>query len=116
MSRRRRSREYVARQLEGDSSTHYTFQRISWLCGACESRTGRPHRLGMIVRQQGRDMLSAGLERIDGPNGETKVRAVCPTCRNEGEGTAPQMRWDRLKRTLDRMQAQGTHELELRPR
>lgn len=49
------------------------------------------------------------LHRVDGPNGETKVEAHCPTCRGLGLTTTPQVRWERLASILDEMQAGGEH-------
>jgi hypothetical protein len=115
MSRRRLSRDYAAKHLGGDQSVHHTFQQVDVLCDDCERRTGRPHRIGLVVRQHGRDMLSVGLERVDGPNGETKVLAVCPTCRKEGGNAAPQVRWQRLSAMLDELAATGVQSAEIRP-
>ncbi len=56
------------------------------------------HQLGLIVRQRGRDIIGAPLERVDGPNGETKVRGVCAVCHTDS-----QMRWDRLQHMLDQL-------------
>jgi hypothetical protein len=77
------------------------------------------HHVGKVVRQMGRDMLEHSLERVDGPNGETKVRAVCPTCTGLAAVNAerppdtvavwvaptPQLRWDRIAALLDELEA-----------
>jgi hypothetical protein len=69
------------------------------------------HRVGMVVLQRAgserRDspyMIGEPLERIDGPEGETKVLAVCPTCRKAGSAARPQIRWDRLQSMLAEME------------
>jgi hypothetical protein len=65
------------------------------------------HHIGKVVRQRGRDMLEVGLNRIDGPSGETKVAMVCPVCSPQGDTAAPQVRWDRLSAMLDEMELNG---------
>ena len=35
--------------------------------------------------------------------------AVCEACKNAGSNARPQLRWDRLKDTLDEMEASGEH-------
>jgi hypothetical protein len=78
-------------------SDHKTFVELRIVC-----RSG--HLLGLIVRQRGRDMIGMPLERVDGPNGETKVRAVCATCAGAGVTNDSQMRWDRLAARLTELE------------
>ena len=63
------------------------------------------HHLGKIVRQHGQDLVEWPLERIDGPNGESKIRAVCKTCAALDASTDSQMRWDKITALLDGLQA-----------
>lgn len=73
----------------------------------------RGHRIGSVVLQRAGGgnpyKIGAPLRRIDGPAGETKVLAVCEACKNAGSNARPQLRWDRLKDTLDEMEASGEH-------
>ena len=115
MSRRRGNQDYLDRRGI-DGGVHRTYAMIEWMCKRCEDRTEEPHRIGVIVRQLGRDMIGATqdhspdvLRRVDGPNGETKVEAHCPTCRGVGVRSTPQVRWERLAFILDEMTAEGEH-------
>lgn len=90
------------------------YVKVEWLCAECESRTGRSHRLGVIIRQGGRDMIGATadrapdvLRRVDGPRGETKLEGHCPTCRAAGIGATPQLRWSAVAAMLDELQREG---------
>lgn len=80
---------------------------IIYTCIHIKCRRNPEHRIGRVVRQLGRDMLETGLERIDGPNGETKILAVCPVCQAAGHTDRPQVRWDRLTTMLDEMESNG---------
>ncbi len=88
MSRRRRPADDV----------HKVYVAARLLC-----RYG--HILGLVVRQLGRDMLEAPLERVDGPNGETMVRGSCSACTAEGRAIDAQIRWEHVKTVLDDIEA-----------
>lgn len=88
------------------------------------------HTVGMVVMQKAgprwlRDgnpfMIGRPLERIDGPNGETKVLVVCPACEGTAQASRPprhaprtQIRWDRLQTMLETMEAGHEHERTIR--
>ena len=107
----------MSRRKKLAAEVHDVLYLIDWRCARCRDRAGRDKVLGLVVRRPSlnRDMLSIGLERIDGPNGETKVRAVCPTCLNEGHNSDVQLRWERLKELLDRLERSGQHEIAIYP-
>lgn len=71
------------------------------------------HRIGVVVLQRagGGNPFKIGLplERVDGPNGETKVLAVCPTCAKAGSRATPQVRWTRLQAILEEMEQTQEH-------
>jgi hypothetical protein len=90
------------------------YHLLDWRCATCYTQ-GRIKVLGQILRQHGEDSISVSLERIDGPNGETKVRGTCPTCAQSNVYAAPQVRWERLRETLDEMEAGGEHERAIYP-
>lgn len=94
MSRRRPEREDVDR----------TFVRV-----VVECRHHRGISLGWVVRQQGREMIGLPLQRLDGPDGETVVRARCQPCLAAGRGSDLQARWERMAALLDELAATGRH-------
>jgi len=88
----------VSRRRRQADDVHKAYVAVRLLCP-------HGHILGLVARQRGRDMVGVPLERVDGPNGETKVRGVCSACTVEGRATDAQVRWEHVKTVLDDIEA-----------
>lgn len=84
---------------------HRTYQRVTLVC---RHHPGVP--LGKVYRQQGRELLDAAVERLDGPAGETVLRVRCQPCLDGRERSSDlQVRWDRVRTALDELEVSGRH-------
>lgn len=84
MSRRKRQRENV----------HHAYGGVRLKCPY-------GHVLGLAVLQHGQYMLGHGLTRVDGPGGETKIKARCAPCEAEGVARDLQGSWAKVRSILD---------------
>jgi hypothetical protein len=98
----------VSRRKPSPKPTHHTYVMLQVVC-----REDPTHHVGKLVRQRGREMIGKGLERVDGPNGETKILSICPVCHGRGSKVAPQIRWDRIQAIFDDMERVGEHLREI---
>ena len=68
--------------------------RLDITCEACQKRTGRPHRIGVVYRRPnmkavGTDMFfSPPLKAFEGPDG-TKIRPFAPPAKTAAKGLSP---------------------------
>ncbi len=96
------------------AATTVLFQELRWHCDVCRELDGRTHKLAAFIRQQlpGVEPLYGQLKSpiptfVDPADGHETLMATCTVCLDLGRRFTPQVRWDRVKGTLDDMELAG---------
>jgi hypothetical protein len=82
-------------------------ENVEFRYGGARLKCPSEHVLGLAILQRGDYGLEHNLVRVEGPNGETKIKARCQQCAEHGRHPDLQVSWAKIKTVIDANAANG---------
>jgi hypothetical protein len=82
-------------------------ENVDFRYGGVRLKCSSEHVLGRAILQRGEYSLERGLVRVEGPNGETKIKARCELCAENDRHPDLQVSWAKIKTVIDANAANG---------